>query len=474
MKQGSLDYWRNYFRGVNSDIFGIIDHAMMVAASDCPKEFRLRRDRIAERLFSCTLTRCSGCNGVELAVPGHDGDGESDGCKTRDGSNNGGGGDVRHDDDDHIEIDIEGGCEFEHGVGSKESNANSCNNGELNMNGDQMVSNYSYGEAEALTDEIEEETQIVGEVLRIKDILQASQEESDSLLFESLRRLELMALTVDILKATEIGKTVNVLRRHGSVRIRQLAQTLIVCWKDLVDEWCNATEAVKGDEGTPESVNPSVVEEEEEEEKEEEGLPFPPLDEMAFFATQPTSMELSQFFDGLDDYGNPRSGGEFNKDHDKGRKPSIENQNITKKQTTNEENVVAEGNKSELVKRQVAPMKPGKPLNNDSGPGRPRKTSVENNASNQLKSQTNSEKITNQRKPSVQQDKIKCSEEAAVHMKLEATKRKLQESYQQVENAKRQRTIQVMDLQDLPKQGHHKNPHGRHGNNNRHWAHGRR
>jgi hypothetical protein len=40
-------------------------------------------------------------------------------------------------------------------------------------------------------------------------------------------------------------------------------------------------------EGTPDSVNPSVVDE-------EEGLPSPPLDEGAFFAPQPTSIELSQ------------------------------------------------------------------------------------------------------------------------------------------------------------------------------------
>lgn len=41
--------------------------------------------------------------------------------------------------------------------------------------------------------------------------------------------------------------------------------------------------------GTPESVNPSVVDE-------EEGLPSPPLDDLTFFATQPTSMEFSQVF----------------------------------------------------------------------------------------------------------------------------------------------------------------------------------
>ena len=40
-----------------------------------------------------------------------------------------------------------------------------------------QVSNYSYGEAEALTDEIEEQSEIVGEVLRIKEILYNSEYE---------------------------------------------------------------------------------------------------------------------------------------------------------------------------------------------------------------------------------------------------------------------------------------------------------
>jgi cobalamin biosynthesis protein CobT len=152
-KSGSLENWRNYFRTASSDIFDIIDHAIMVAASDCPKEFRLRRDRIAERLFSCRLTRCSGCDRVELAVPDgeeEEDDGDDGGCKSS-------------------EFDGDA-CEFEAG-GSKESKANSSRDdhlGEMNMN---QITNYSYGEAEALTDEIEEESEIVGEVLRIKDIL---------------------------------------------------------------------------------------------------------------------------------------------------------------------------------------------------------------------------------------------------------------------------------------------------------------
>ena len=159
----SLDHWRSYFRSANSDIFDIIDHAIMVAASDCPKEFRLRRDGIAERLFSCRLTRCLGCDRVELSVPGDGGDGD--------------GGD---DDDD------DGGCksgfgnrdgtaEIEAGA-SKESKVNSCrddDHGDMDVN---RVSNFSFGEAEALTDEIEEESQFVGEVVRIRDILRNRQE----------------------------------------------------------------------------------------------------------------------------------------------------------------------------------------------------------------------------------------------------------------------------------------------------------
>lgn len=54
-------------------------------------------------------------------------------------------------------------------------------------------------------------------------------------------------------------------------------------------------------EGTPDSENPSVVDEKEDKELEEEeeedygeGLPSPPLDELAFFAAPTSGIELSQ------------------------------------------------------------------------------------------------------------------------------------------------------------------------------------
>ncbi|KAK7336425.1 hypothetical protein VNO77_16966 [Canavalia gladiata] len=464
MKSGSLDQWRNYFRSANSDIFEIIDHAIMVAASDCPKEFRVRRDGIAERLFSCKLTRCLGCDRVELAVSGGD--------KERDCG------------DDHNDDDDDGGCksgferhdrvEIEAGA-SKESKVNSCSkdeHGDMDVN---RVSNYSFGEAEALTDEIEEESQYVGEILRIRDILLNRQDESDSVLFDSLRRLQLIEVTVDSLKATEIGKAVNPLRKHGSKEISQLARTLIEGWREMVDEWYKATTTtpITGSEGTPDSVNPSVVDDDEEEE--EEGLPSPPMDEGAFLLAQTGSIELSQFFDGMDDDGNPRQSMQFNKNHENGRRPVLDSQ-VIEKRKSKETTITTKDSKSQQTKKNEAGVKPNKPVPADSGPGRPPKSNMQRKSNMEPKMQQKIEKSSiTKRSPSGQQDKSKSSDDTAVQVKLEATKRKLQESYQQAENAKKQRTIQVMEINDLPKQGVvSRNPHFKPGYHNRHWANARR
>ena len=126
---GSLDYWRKFFRSANSDIFEVMEHAILVAASDYPQEFRSRRHQIVEKLFAVLLPRCYGCDRV---AEGEEGDRS-----------------VKRD-------------------GEKESKVDSSNDGPEDLN--RIVSNYSYDEAEALTEEIEEESQIVGEVLRIKEI----------------------------------------------------------------------------------------------------------------------------------------------------------------------------------------------------------------------------------------------------------------------------------------------------------------
>ncbi|GJY34945.1 hypothetical protein Tco_0419414 [Tanacetum coccineum] len=118
LKLGSkmLDYWREYFRSSNCDIFETIEKAIMVAASDYPKEFRISRDCIAQTLYNCKLIKCIGCDKVELGVIGND---------------------DQHEQHDDVEV--------------------------YNGDGDHhQVSDYNYGVVEALTDEIEKESLMFG------------------------------------------------------------------------------------------------------------------------------------------------------------------------------------------------------------------------------------------------------------------------------------------------------------------------
>ncbi|KAL1531385.1 putative mediator of RNA polymerase II transcription subunit 26b isoform X1 [Salvia divinorum] len=572
----SLDKWRDYFRSASSDIFNIIEHAILIAASDCPYDFRLKRDRIAEMLFTCKVVKCFGCDKVQLNGDGLD----------------------KSEDKLKSEIDAGGSKD------TKESKVNSSSRDYADDHPEVMEMNTNHvAEAEALTDEIEEESQFYGEVLRIKDVVDNFEEESDALLFDCLRKLQLMPLSVEILKATEIGKSVNSLRKHGSKEIRNLVRTLIEDWKVMVDSWVNATAAVA--EMATESVKTSADEEEE-----EEGLPSPPLDEGAFFAT-PSSMELSQFFDGMDDDGSeflpyvystsfyslgvclsvlsrishykknkdgffliedvvsdPRNSGEFNKNRESGSKPIIpktdhrnwrsQNPHDSRPPPNDRKHEPKRNEEATWMKK--APLKPHRPSSDESGPGRPKPPSTESALGRfkpspkpkaeyeTTKAQQKSENLPIQRKPMPPQQevcplqtlywlylsiraiaivflitllyctscqKVNSKNEASVRMKLEAAKRKLQERYQEAENgelalnynkilillasfmngmiriicmfmfivehgyslsvtAKKQRTIQVVELQDLPKQSQQRKPHMRPGNHNRQWTNGRR
>ncbi|CAH9079288.1 unnamed protein product, partial [Cuscuta epithymum] len=171
----SIDEWREYFRSANVDIFDIIEHAITVATLDKPNELRLNRARIAEKLFTCeTTTLCSTCRNVELVL--RPGDSQTMSQTT----------------------------ELTNLAQTDKSKERKINDDRLDMeefNASNQISNGScYADAEALSDEIEEISKTVNEVSRIKQIIDKHQEEPDYLVIDSLRRLQLMALSVDILK----------------------------------------------------------------------------------------------------------------------------------------------------------------------------------------------------------------------------------------------------------------------------------
>ncbi|XP_056171315.1 probable mediator of RNA polymerase II transcription subunit 26a [Syzygium oleosum] len=172
----SLDDWREFFRRTDADVFELIDSAIAVAALDRPDDFQLRRVRIMESLYSGETGRHAAGNQV----------GSCDAPSKESKAGGDGRGDVEQ---DVVDMDKESCC--------------------------------SFGEAEASAGEVDEQSQVVGEVLRIK--------QSALALCESLRRLWSMAITLDILERTKIGISVNSLRRNcGSKQIAQLADSITV------------------------------------------------------------------------------------------------------------------------------------------------------------------------------------------------------------------------------------------------------
>lgn len=520
-----LDRWREFFRGAGAGagIWDVIENAILVAAADAPQELLRRRDRIAESLFNVLRAplSCHGCSASAVTPP------PSTPVEEDKGS-------VRRVPEKESKVDSSSLGAPGRGLGNDEdSDSDSDSNDERLRRA--AASNYGHNyddddeeeeqqeveeeedheaeELEALTNEIDEESQVVGEVLRIKDLLLHKEDHSDATLFESLRRLQLMQLSVSTLKATEIGRAVNGLRKHNSLQIRHLVRTLIEGWKVLVDEWASTTNAALAD-NSPGSSNPSVVDDDD-----EEGLPSPPLDEGAFFATQTTAIQLLEFFDEMDEDGNLRHNNNVSlgnkRERNCGRpannsavrkqeppRPSlgaVEKVQLRRQELTRQEPSMRQANpqKPQSSNLQVKPHgmlnKQSKPLSSESGPGRPLRAAPRQKPSSEVKPRQTQQHIAVERKPAtshVDKSRLPAQPSAGVklelakpkiydglesNMRLEAAKRKLQERYQEHENAKKQRTIQVMELGDIPKPKHqNRQPMMKSRNHIRSWANGRR
>ncbi|XP_015158375.1 probable mediator of RNA polymerase II transcription subunit 26b [Solanum tuberosum] len=85
----------------------------------------------------------------------------------------------------------------------------------------------------------------------------------------------MMALSVEILQNTEIGKSVNTLRWHNSKNIRCLVRKMVKGWIEMLQEWMDARATLT--ERKSESTKAFVVDEE------DGGLPVPPLDDILSF-----------------------------------------------------------------------------------------------------------------------------------------------------------------------------------------------
>ncbi|KAF2949672.1 hypothetical protein DAI22_01g128700 [Oryza sativa Japonica Group] len=251
-----MERWREMFRG--ADIYDVIRNAILIAGADSPRELLRRRQGIIEWLFAVAP--------VTVPVPAPLACG-----RVVDGAGNRlppaaipDGGGHHHDDNDG-------------NFAAAEAQTSLI---------DQQI-------LEALYDEIEEDTQVINEVLRIKDILINYKEQSVDTLFDGLRRLQLMRLSISVLKSTQIAEAVAPLNKHRSPVICKIARDLAKGWKGVAADWVGPSSA--NADTSPDISNPSTVED-------DFGLPTPPMDVGAFFLPQSAAEQyVSEFLHKADD-----------------------------------------------------------------------------------------------------------------------------------------------------------------------------
>lgn len=418
----SLDYWRGFFSGARASIFDAIDAAIRVAAADSPDALRARRDAIAHRLFT-VLPPAQDPAAAMVAFPGPPPPTLPEGAAS--------------------------------------------------------VPSLCSSDGAAVPHRHDGQDPVAAEVFRLKAALSSNQQMSEDELLELLRRLQQLKFTMDTIKVTEIGRAVKQLRKHSSKQIRQLVRSLIEGWHAIVTEWMSNEAAIV--DHTPQSMDASCLE------QEEGGLPSPPMDEAALFATPCSSMKLSEFFDEMDDDGNVRTDVKEGEQQHPANQESIKNQPPMGQRYDPVENWRLDQSavrQSRLLgpsgwQTEQQPVKEAqeKPSNAAFGPGRPHRLHSESIGSEMRPKQLQDisvdqtrrrSKPTTPNQPSGPHDQssFRVKLELAKNAKLEATKRKLQEGYEEFSNAKQQRTIQMVDPQDLPKQGNRSlQPNGKARNN---------
>ncbi|CAM6026536.1 unnamed protein product [Sphagnum balticum] len=454
-----------------SELFEAIEAALAIAVSLYPHELRRRRDAFAEQLFaprpleSPQSDLLEPCDGLMLPVAGKVGVQNKQMKLKHQEQERRSRRQEEQDEPQEVEEEVE-----EHVEGQR-------NGEEQEQESDEGIEGMDeeYDEAEALTDQMEEEDRQIQEINQIKikitDLVLDDEE-----LLELLCKLQKMQISVEALKETEIGKEVNGLRKHSSKHISSLSKVLVREWKDLVDDWVKSA----GDIAVAALAGSSS--DSTQDDHGECGLPSPPLEPGALLAAvHPPSGELFQLFDedwddelftGTGPSPPPYDGGRVHiQPHCNGlelqgrresratrQDPSVANMKSRASASNNfpplergfEHSAAEDANASSSRTAKVSRVSPGSyqsqcpmdrllPLKGTSH-GVVRKVGSQS-----------LQQIAN--RPKARQPTTQALEDTSLAARLEVAKRRLQERYQEVENAKRSRVVQVMDLTELPKGG---------------------
>lgn len=449
-----MDNWRTFFKRAGADLWTVIEQAIILAATDYPKEFKEKRSDIAETLFARKLLQL---------IPG--------------------------------DTDV---TRFSGSVVTNATNCPEANDERDDANGTKHTQSLlraemdghcrEYDGAEAFNDELTGKAMVIKEVNTIKELLMES-EQSEINIIESLEKLESLRINVEALKATEIGRQVNNLRKHSSKEVRTIVRRLVRSWKDLVDEWVMSARDLTGNTRGGDD---------------EEGLMSLSQDENVQLSVKTTPIELPQSRNCIDDEPTGSRGSHYQDvsplvlrhleskslqtDHsgfhlktnmtcynnrevpeERGSSSRVEFSGSNRIERKLQSNCTEANNQIFKDQREMDHLGRWSVTKNSaggSGPGRPvldaphRKSGPISRkfCSEDVKGKKNIGILgdTTQKKGDLVSSVFqKCTTDDKVQVaeRLEVSKRKLQEGYQQAENAKKQRTVQVVDFPDLPKGG---------------------
>lgn len=195
-------------------------------------------------------------------------------------------------------------------------------------------------------------------------------------------------------------------------------------------------------------------------EQEDRGAASTHMDEGDLFATPSTTIRLSE--ENMDGDGSIMT----NDSRDCGQRYPMMNQEPARRpppmgQRYDPEPCWRQSRPQELsngqTKEQFVAEMLARPSSVESGPGRPQARPRQQHQDTPA-AQARPQPAASE-KPAAQLDanSVRAKLELAKNAKLEATKRKLQEGYQESDNAKKQRNVQMVGPQNLPKQGNTNN-----------------
>ncbi|KAK3032188.1 hypothetical protein RJ639_035900 [Escallonia herrerae] len=212
-------------------------------------------------------------------------------------------------------------------------------------------------------------------------------DQSEDSLVELLQSLADMEITFKALEETDIGRHVNRLRKHPSNDVRRLVKQLVRRWKELVDEWVRLHP--QGDAATV--IVYSIAN----------------SSEVLLMVVVTADGDSPQ----QNILRNPQNG--HNQVPDFAYSPNPHNGSSGSERNNSEPE-----QKLKAVPRREAPTKPPQPVRGSSSAPPPNRSQKETSIDSE---------------------------------KLASARRRLHENYQEAQNAKKQRTIQVMDIHEIPK-----------------------